>query len=105
MKKDKEEPLDFLARQAQELNMGYDMGKIKTPEEFYIEHREKHLIKSIGTSDFCQSMMQAYHEYAMKAVIEELEEEKFPKQLMGSVMAQRWNAAIVRAIEILKSRI
>jgi hypothetical protein len=33
MSKEKEEPLDFLARQAQELNMGYEMSKIKTPKK------------------------------------------------------------------------
>jgi hypothetical protein len=56
-----------------------------------------------------QSEMQGIERIVRKqiidSVIEELEKEKFPKQLMGSIMAQRWTAAIVRAIEILKSRI
>ena len=106
---DRKKHLEFLAKQAQELNMGYDMSKIKTPQEFYIENREEHLKKTIGTSDFCQSMMKAYHEYAMKAeleaVIAELEKRsKYLYKYKGTdSYVQRCELHDI--IEILKSRI
>ena len=104
-----EEPLDFLARQAQELNMGYDMSKIKTPEEFYRKVNNDCEIPDIPGEQFFTPdqmiwMAKAYSEYRIKAVIEELEGEK-PPQLISIGRKTSWLSGVKKAIEILKSRI
>jgi hypothetical protein len=42
-------------------------------EEFYQNNREEHLKKTIGTSDFCKSMMSAFHKHALEEKMKEIE--------------------------------
>ena len=71
------------------------MSKIKTPQEFYLEDYDG---QNTGF-DFAQ----AYHEYAMKAVIEELE--KLKSNEVSRTVSIITKAIIDKAIEIIKSRI
>lgn len=79
----------------------------KAAEEFYVQNREEHLRKTIGTSDFCKSMMNAYHLHQTKKMLEGWTDERIEKNgkeggLRDGELQLYWEGATWLRDELLK---
>ena len=72
---------------------------MKTPEEWMDDNGIINIYCDVPCNVTTKKAIKAYHEYAMKAVIEELKEIKVDKDY-----DLEYRAGVLRAIEIIKSK-